>query len=161
MDALLSIPVAYRWTITLLFVGFIIGLSVTPGVERPDDNLFSWLFANTAPLVQKVLHVITYAVLAALWMWTLAGIESLPRRMALSFALALRARSCPRVVPDDRPRPLRHSYRYFVEYGRRCRRPCRCAVSALEAAPKCDPRHTLAPDGLGRAEQPPVPTMGT
>ena len=89
MDTLLSIPVAYRWVVTLLFVGFVVGLSVTPGVERPDDNLFSWLFANTAPLVQKVLHVVTYAVLAILWMWTLAGIESLPHRMALSFVLAL------------------------------------------------------------------------
>ena len=89
MDTLLSIPVAYRWAVTLLFVGFVVGLSVTPGVERPDDNLFSWLFANTAPLVQKVLHVVTYAVLAILWMWTLAGIESLPHRMALSFVPAL------------------------------------------------------------------------
>ena len=89
MDALLSIPVAVRWAITLLFIGFIIGLSVTPGVERPDDNLFSLLFANTAPLVQKVLHVVTYAMLAVLWMWTLAGIERLPQRIALSFMLAL------------------------------------------------------------------------
>ena len=89
MDALLSIPVAYRWAATLLFVGLIIGLSVTPGVERTDDNLFSWLFDNTAPPIQKVLHVVTYALLAVLWMWTLAGIESGPQRMALSFALAL------------------------------------------------------------------------
>ena len=89
MDALLSIPVAYRWAATLLFVGLIIGLSVTPGVERTDDNLFSWLFDNTAPPIQKVLHVVTYAMLAVLWMWTLAGIESRPQRMALSFGLAL------------------------------------------------------------------------
>ena len=89
MDALLSIPVAYRWAATLLFIGIIIGLSVTPGVERADDNLFSWLFANTAPPMQKVLHVVTYAMLAVLWMWTLAGIESLPQRVALSFTLAL------------------------------------------------------------------------
>jgi hypothetical protein len=58
LDALLSIPVAYRWVATLAFVGVIVGLSVTPGVERPDDNLFSWLFANTAPLAQKVLGVV-------------------------------------------------------------------------------------------------------
>ena len=89
LDALLSIPVAYRWIITLAFVGVIIGLSVTPGVERPDDNLFSWLYANTGPLAQKVLHVVTYAILATLWMWTLAGIESLPRRIAISFVLAV------------------------------------------------------------------------
>jgi glycopeptide antibiotics resistance protein len=36
MDALLSIPVAYRWIATLAFIGVIIALSVTPGVERPD-----------------------------------------------------------------------------------------------------------------------------
>ena len=89
MDTLLSIPVAYRWAVTLLFVGFVVGLSVTPGVERPDDTLFSWLFAITSAPVQKVLHVVTYAILASLWMWTLAGIESLPRRIAISFVLAV------------------------------------------------------------------------
>ena len=89
LDALLSIPVAYRWIVTLAFVAVIIGLSVTPGVERPDDTLFSWLYAITAPPVQKVLHVVTYAILATLWMWTLAGIESLPRRIAISFVLAV------------------------------------------------------------------------
>ena len=89
MDALLSVPVGYRWALTLAFVAFVVGLSVTPGVERPDDNLFSWLFANTAPLAQKVLHVVTYAVLGALWMWTLAGIASRPARIALSLSLAL------------------------------------------------------------------------
>ena len=89
MDALLSVPVGYRWALTLAFVAFVVGLSVTPGVERPDDNLFSWLFANTAPLAQKVLHVVTYALLGALWMWTLAGIASRPARIALSLSLAL------------------------------------------------------------------------
>ena len=33
--------------------------------------------------------VVTDAVLAILWMWTLAGIESLPHRMVLSFVPAL------------------------------------------------------------------------
>ena len=89
MDALLSVHAGYRWALTLAFVAFIVGLSVTPGVERPDDNLFSWLFANTAPLAQKVLHVVTYALLGALWMWTLAGIGSAPARIALSLLLAL------------------------------------------------------------------------
>ena len=46
MDALLSVPVGYRWALTLAFVALIVGLSVTPGVERPDDNLFSWLYAT-------------------------------------------------------------------------------------------------------------------
>ena len=89
MDALLSVPVGYRWALTLAFIAFVVGLSITPGVERPDDNLFSWLFANTAPFTQKVLHVVTYAVLGALWMWTLAGIASRPARIAVSLSLAL------------------------------------------------------------------------
>ena len=89
MDVLLSIPIAYRWAVTILFIGFVIGLSITPGVERPDDNLFSWLFSHTSSPVQKVLHVVTYALLATLWMWTLAGIESVPVRLALSLVLAL------------------------------------------------------------------------
>ena len=89
MDALLSVPVGYRWALTLAFIAFVVGLSITPGVERPDDSLFSWLFTNTAPLPQKVLHVVTYAVLGALWMWTLAGIASRPARIALSLSLAL------------------------------------------------------------------------
>jgi hypothetical protein len=89
MDALLSIPVAYRWIATLAFIGVIIALSVTPGVERPDDNLFSWLYINTSTPVQKALHIIAYAVLAGLWMWTLAGITSTPVRLAISFVLSL------------------------------------------------------------------------
>lgn len=89
MDALLSVPVGYRWALTLAFAAFVIGLSVTPGLERPDDNIFSWLFANTAPLAQKILHIVTYAILTALWMWTLAGVTSTPARVALTLALAM------------------------------------------------------------------------
>ena len=88
MDALLSVAAGYRWALTLAFTAFVIGLSVTPGIESPDDNLFSWLYANTAPLTQKILHVVTYAVLGALWMWTLAGIASTPVRIVVSVALA-------------------------------------------------------------------------
>jgi glycopeptide antibiotics resistance protein len=89
MDALLSVPVGYRWALTLTFAAFVIGLSVTPGLERPDDNIFSWLFANTAPLAQKILHIVTYAILTALWMWTLAGVTSTQARVALTLALAM------------------------------------------------------------------------
>lgn len=89
MDALLSVPLAYRWALTLAFVALIVGLSVTPGVAQPDDNLFSWLYANTAPLAQKILHVVIYAALAVLWMWTLAGVGSTPARIALSIGLAM------------------------------------------------------------------------
>ena len=89
LDALLSIPVAYRWIVTLAFVGVIIGLSITPGIERPDDNLFSWLFAIASTPVQKAMHVVSYATLAFLWMWTLQGVTSFPMRLGASFLLTL------------------------------------------------------------------------
>ena len=89
MDILLSIPVVYRWATTFVFIGVIVSLSVTPGIDRPDSNLFSWLFDITSSPVQKVMHVISYALLAILWMWTLAGIESIQVRLALSLMLAL------------------------------------------------------------------------
>ena len=89
LDALLSIPVAYRWIVTLAFVGVIIGLSISPGIERPDDNLFSWLYANASKPVQKAMHVVCYATLACLWTWTLQGVTSLPMRLGASFLLTL------------------------------------------------------------------------
>jgi VanZ family protein len=67
----------------------IIGLSVTPGVARPDDNLFSWLYAGTPPTAQKVLHIIMYGLLAFLWVWTLASIESTRLRLGISLLLTL------------------------------------------------------------------------
>lgn len=89
MSALATVPAGYRWALTLVFVALIIGLSVTPGVARPDDNLFSWLYAGTPPTAQKVLHVIIYGLLAFLWMWTLASIESTRTRLAVALVLAL------------------------------------------------------------------------
>ena len=89
MNALLSVPAAYRWTLTLALVILIIGLSVTPGVPRPDDNLFSWLYAGTPPTAQKVFHIVLYALLAFLWMWSLAGIESTRARLAITLLMTL------------------------------------------------------------------------
>ncbi len=76
MHWLLSAPPALRWSLTLAFAGLIILLSIAPGVERPGDSIFGWLVLNTATPLQKTLHVIVYAVLALLWMWTLEAIES-------------------------------------------------------------------------------------
>ena len=87
MDALQAVPVAYRWLLTFALAALIIGLSITPGVERPDDNLFSWLYANTSSPVQKLMHVATYALLAFLWMWSLAGIGSVRTRIVVSLAV--------------------------------------------------------------------------
>ena len=89
MDALATAATGYRWALTLALAALIIGLSVTPGVARPDDNLFSWLYAGTPPTAQKVLHIIMYGLLAFLWVWTLASIESTRLRLGISLLLTL------------------------------------------------------------------------
>lgn len=81
---LLSIPTAYRWLLTLAFIAVIVVLSVTPDQGRPDDSIFQWLIANTSTPVQKLLHVVVYAILALLWMWTLADVGSRLARILLT-----------------------------------------------------------------------------
>jgi hypothetical protein len=84
MDWLLSVPASARWIITLIFAAIVIALSISPGVEQPGDNLFVWVIVRTPTLIQKIMHVATYAALALSWMWTLASIESRLLRIALT-----------------------------------------------------------------------------
>lgn len=89
MDALATISPVYRWIVTLAYVGVIIALSIAPGIEKPGDSVFSWLVVNTATPLQKIMHVAVYAALAAVWMWTLAPVESRATRIALTLAATL------------------------------------------------------------------------
>ena len=84
MLKILSIAPGYRLVITLVLVGFVIALSIAPGIERPGDSMFSWLVVTTATPVQKAMHVAVYAALALLWMWTLESVESRLARIALT-----------------------------------------------------------------------------
>ena len=86
MHFLLSVPPVYRWAITLVFVGIVVALSIVPGIGKPDDSIFSWLVINTAAPIQKAMHITSYAILAVLWMWTLASVESRVARIALVLA---------------------------------------------------------------------------
>lgn len=89
MLAPLAVRIRYRWLITLAFIAFIVVLSLTPGLGRADDSVFSWLLLNTAKPIQKLMHVSVYAALALLWMWTLAKIESKPIRILLTLLLTV------------------------------------------------------------------------
>jgi len=84
MDWLLSVPTSTRWVTTLIFAAIVVALSISPGVARPDDNIFVWIIVRTPPLIQKIMHVATYAALAMSWMWTLESIESRIVRIALT-----------------------------------------------------------------------------
>lgn len=75
-----------RWALTLAFAGVVVVLSITPGVERHGDSVFGWLVLNTAKPLQKALHVVIYAMLALLWMWTLESVQSRWLRVVLTLA---------------------------------------------------------------------------
>ena len=83
-DWLLSVPALSRWGITLIFAALIVALSISPGIDRSGDNLFVWIIVRTPNLLQKIMHVATYAILAVLWMWTLESVESRIVRTALA-----------------------------------------------------------------------------
>ena len=89
MMQFLSIPTTYRWLITILFVGLVVILSVTPGRAQAGDSIFVWLVMNTPTPLQKFMHVVIYAGLALLLMWSLEAVESLTARIALTFALTV------------------------------------------------------------------------
>ncbi|MDH3416702.1 MAG: VanZ family protein [Gammaproteobacteria bacterium] len=89
MQQYLSIPAVYRWLITILFVGLVVILSVTPGRAQPGDSIFVWLVVNTPTPLQKFMHVAIYAALALLLMWSLEAIESLIARIGLTFVLTV------------------------------------------------------------------------
>lgn len=84
VDWLLSVPALSRWGITLIFAALIVALSISPGIDRSGDNLFVWIIVRTPNLLQKIMHVATYAILAVLWMWTLESVESRIVRTALA-----------------------------------------------------------------------------
>ena len=81
---LLSVPASARWVITLIFAAIVVALSITPGIARPGDNAFVWLVVNTPAPLQKLMHVVVYAILALLWVWTLEPVESPALRIGLA-----------------------------------------------------------------------------
>jgi hypothetical protein len=83
-----DIPVPYRYLIVLAFTAIIVALSITPDRAQPGDTIFSWLVVNTAPPVQKALHIVIYAALVVLCMWALEAVDSLTLRAVLSVTLA-------------------------------------------------------------------------
>jgi VanZ family protein len=67
---------ASRITLTLCFMALLALVSLIPGDTRQGNPALIRLLAQTPTLLQKVLHVLLYGILALLLAWTLDGIQS-------------------------------------------------------------------------------------
>ena len=78
-----------RISLTLCFMALLMLASLVPGHPRSGDFAFIWLVAKTPTLMQKVLHVCLYGVLALLLFWTFEGIQSRAYRFLIAFIIAV------------------------------------------------------------------------
>ena len=84
-----SMPIAIKLALTLALLIIIVILSVTPERPQSGDSVFLWLVSATPAPLQKILHIVAYAILAILWMWTFEKIDSILLRVALAFAITV------------------------------------------------------------------------
>lgn len=63
--------------------------SLIPGQTKLGDFAFIGLFRKTPTLLQKILHVCLYGVLAMLLFWTFEGIQSRDYRFLISYLTAV------------------------------------------------------------------------
>ena len=89
MRQALFIPTAYRWVITLTFSVLVVVLSVTPGLRKSGDSVFVWLVVTTPTLLQKLMHIAVYGMLALLLVWSLDVIESRIARLSLTLLICI------------------------------------------------------------------------
>ena len=80
-----ALPV--RIGLTTLVTLLVVILSVTPGSDLPNDNVFIWLIATTPSLIQNLMHIVAYALLATMWVWSLNSLGT-PRGRLLTAAFA-------------------------------------------------------------------------
>ena len=64
-------------------------VSLIPGHPKPDECRVIWLVAEMPTLLQKVLHVCLYGVLALLLVWTLDSIQPKTYRFLIALIIAV------------------------------------------------------------------------
>lgn len=84
-----SFSLSFRVVLTICYVALLVLLSLTPGHHRHGDSVFIWLVTNTPTLIQKILHVCFYGVLALLLAWTLDDIHSKTYRFLIVLVIAV------------------------------------------------------------------------
>jgi len=89
LEQLATVSVWTRAALTLLLTILLLVLSLIPGRAEPGDSVFVWAVAMTPTLLQKLMHLLLYAVLAFLWAWTLEALESVRVRFVVAALLAV------------------------------------------------------------------------
>lgn len=77
----------FRLGIALLYTAGIAILSLTPDRSDPGGSTFVWLVHITPSTLQKSLHVVFYAGLACLWVWTIRAPAAI--RLGAGFCIAV------------------------------------------------------------------------
>lgn len=63
--------------------------SLTPASPQPGNSGFTGLIASTPTVLQKLLHVCLYGVLALLLVWTLDSVQSETYRFLIAWIIAM------------------------------------------------------------------------
>ena len=84
-----DLSLATRIALTVCFMALLTLASLVPGHHKPGDSAFIWLVAKTPTLVQKILHICSYGVLALLLVWTLDSIQSRTYRFLIALIIAV------------------------------------------------------------------------
>ena len=80
----------YRLIPLAALIAVIYVLSSVRGYAQPKDSSLAWLVANTPMPVQKLMHVLLYAILSALIYWILEKLTLRPsHRLAAAFIVAV------------------------------------------------------------------------
>ncbi|WP_405240429.1 VanZ family protein [Lentisalinibacter orientalis] len=88
IEQLATVSIWTRAALTLLLTLLLLVLSLIPGRAEPGDSVFVWAVAMTPTALQKLMHLLLYALLAFLWAWTLEALESVRVRFAVAAVLA-------------------------------------------------------------------------
>jgi len=84
----LAIPKSWRLTTGIVLTALVIALTIVPGNPQPGDSAFVWAIELTPAAVQKLMHVVLYALLFAVWYWTF-GVRRSPGLTTTACAIAL------------------------------------------------------------------------
>jgi VanZ family protein len=75
--------------LTLALMTLMAALSLAPDIPQPGDDVFAWIVHATPNLLQKSMHIASYAALSGALTWMLGGIQSTALRLATAFVVAV------------------------------------------------------------------------